>query len=96
MKDRATVRIPRTKASVTPQPMMQDDDFEPILIVGHQRSGTTLLATILNRHSQVAVPPELNFFHRAFRGRRRGGPGRHPHGFARLRAVDSKWQQVCH
>jgi len=50
---------------------MPDEDFEPILIVGHPRSGTTLLATILNRHSQVAIPPELNFFLPAFRGRRR-------------------------
>src|SRR4051812_23700973 len=49
---------------------MSDEDFEPILIVGHPRSGTTLLATILNRHSQVAIPPETSFFLPVYRHRR--------------------------
>jgi hypothetical protein len=44
--------------------------FEPIFIVGCERSGTTLLASFLDRHSQVAVPPETFFFsdvvHQAF------------------------------
>src|SRR4051794_15140062 len=30
-------------------------------IVGCPRSGTTLLATIVDRHSAVCVPPETNF-----------------------------------
>lgn len=34
----------------------------PFFIVGHERSGTTLLAAAFDRHSQVAVPPETHFF----------------------------------
>jgi hypothetical protein len=34
----------------------------PFFIVGHERSGTTLLAAGLDRHSRVAVPPETHFF----------------------------------
>jgi hypothetical protein len=34
----------------------------PIFIVGCPRSGTTLLAALFDRHSQVAVPPESHFF----------------------------------
>ena len=49
-----------------------NEDFEPILIVGHPRSGTTLCATILGCHSQVAIfPAESSIFTRAFRHRRR-------------------------
>jgi hypothetical protein len=36
--------------------------FEPIFVVGHPRSGTTLLASLLDSHTQVAVPPETHFF----------------------------------
>ncbi len=38
------------------------DAFEPIFIVGCPRSGTTLLAAMLDRHSLIAVPPETLFF----------------------------------
>ena len=31
-------------------------------IVGFPRSGTTLLASLLNRHSKIAVPPETHYF----------------------------------
>lgn len=37
------------------------EDFSPIFIVGTVRSGTTLTATTLSRHSQLAVPPETLF-----------------------------------
>ncbi len=53
------------------QPATGNEGFDPIFIVGHPRSGTTLLATILNRHSRVAISPELSFFLPAHRGRRR-------------------------
>ncbi len=71
MSDHTAVKIGRNTTSVTPRSASTNEDFEPILIVGHPRSGTTLLTTILNRHSQVAIPPELSFFLPAFRGRRR-------------------------
>lgn len=37
-------------------------DPSPIFVVGFPRSGTTLLAAILDRHSTVAIPPETSFF----------------------------------
>jgi hypothetical protein len=36
--------------------------FEPVFVVGSPRSGTTLLATLLDRHSRIAIPPETHFF----------------------------------
>lgn len=35
---------------------------KPIFVVGHPRSGTTLLATVLGRNSELAMPPETQFF----------------------------------
>jgi hypothetical protein len=36
--------------------------FAPIFIVGSPRSGTTLLSVLLDRHPDVAVTPETDFF----------------------------------
>jgi hypothetical protein len=36
--------------------------FDPVFIVGSPRSGTTLLATLVDRHSRIAIPPETHFF----------------------------------
>ena len=42
----------------TPKPDLQ----APIFIVGHARSGTTLLATMLGRHPNISATPETHFF----------------------------------
>lgn len=42
--------------------MSQTKLEKPIFVVGHPRSGTTLLATVLGRNSEVAMPPETQFF----------------------------------
>jgi len=36
--------------------------FSPIFIVGAPRSGTTMLAVLLDRHSRIAISPETQFF----------------------------------
>lgn len=36
--------------------------MSPIFIVGVPRSGTTMLAVMLNRHSRISIPPETQFF----------------------------------
>ena len=39
----------------------EDLDFAPVFVVGYPRSGTTLLATLLGRHSELAATPESHF-----------------------------------
>lgn len=39
----------------------RENDFEPIFIVGHPRSGTTLVANILGRNAAIAATPESHF-----------------------------------
>jgi len=39
----------------------------PVFIFGKGRSGTTLLATILNTHSQIAIAPEAHYFDKFWR-----------------------------
>ena len=36
--------------------------LSPIFVVGVPRSGTTMLAVMLNRHSRISIPPETQFF----------------------------------
>ncbi len=36
--------------------------FQPIFIIGCPRSGTSLISSILNRHSKICVTPELHYF----------------------------------
>lgn len=38
-----------------------DTPFDPVFVVGYPRSGTTLLATLLGRHSKLAATPESHF-----------------------------------
>lgn len=40
----------------------------PIFIVGANRSGTTLLRLILNAHSRITIPEELNYFYSEMAG----------------------------
>ncbi len=40
----------------------QSKAFSPVFVVGAPRSGTTMLAVLLNRHSLFAIPPETQFF----------------------------------
>jgi hypothetical protein len=42
--------------------VMPEVPFRPIFITGFPRSGTTLVAAILDRHSSVTVTPETHFF----------------------------------
>jgi hypothetical protein len=35
--------------------------FAPVFVIGYPRSGTTLLAEMLGRHSRMAAPPETQF-----------------------------------
>jgi len=43
--------------------MNHTNGFRPIFVVGPERSGTTLLAALIDRHSQVAVTPETHFLY---------------------------------
>jgi len=52
-------------------------EFEPVFVVGCERSGTTLLATILGRHSSLAATPETHFFQAVSMSWRRGAPPTH-------------------
>ena len=52
---------------------------DPIFVVGHARSGTTLLATLLGRHPHLAATPETHFFNEgryALSPHYKAGPGK--------------------
>jgi hypothetical protein len=51
----------------------QDDGSPPFFIVGADRSGTTLLVVMLDRHPDVAIPSEGHFIPPLWRQRRRYG-----------------------
>ena len=63
--------MPRTMTQTRPRSFSANADFAPIFIVGHPRSGTTMLARLFDRHSQLAVHTETFFFAPAHRHRLR-------------------------
>ncbi len=52
-----------TEPSSEPRPE-PSQDFRPIFIVGCQRSGTTALAVMFDRHPAIAMLPETQFFNK--------------------------------
>ena len=62
--------IPTTASEAAPaqrQPGAAVSGFEPIFVVGVSRSGTTLLASMLNAHRRISCGPETFFFPRLAR-----------------------------
>jgi len=94
MNDHATANKPRTVTSMTPPSASAKEDFEPILIVGHGRSGTTMLARLFDRHSQLAVPTETRFFLPAYRNRLRAAKraGTHRALLDYLRSINDRYE----
>ncbi|MEM8598868.1 MAG: sulfotransferase [Bacteroidota bacterium] len=76
----------------------------PTFVIGYPRSGTTLLADLLGRHSQVAVPPETRFaaaIHEHYQPAGLPQPSTPAefvegvlHTYPRLRDVDVDWSRV--
>lgn len=57
--------VDRSIAAVTPEWLRQpvtDDNYRPIFILGHFRSGSTLVEQILSRHSEAVALGEVDFF----------------------------------
>lgn len=61
--------------------------FRPVFVVGCERSGTTLLAVLLGRHTSIAMMPESHFFHIVKRGQTDAQVDRE----AALRAFFANW-----
>ena len=55
----------------------------PVFIVGAPRSGTTLLRVVLNRHPELAICGETNYFHRIYARRHVFGDFANPRNRAR-------------
>jgi len=64
---------------------MKSDDYAPIFIVGSPRSGTTLTAEILGRHSRIFMPAENHFFEDIYARRKELGDPEHPSSRIRIR-----------
>jgi Sulfotransferase family len=47
---------------IADQSRLTFEQFRPVFVVGSERSGTTLLAVLLGRHSSLAMTPETHFF----------------------------------
>jgi len=65
--------------------MTKSDCRAPIFIVGSPRSGTTLTAKILGRHSRVFMPAENHFFEDIFARRKEFGTPEHSSARIRIR-----------
>ena len=46
----------------------------PVFVVGHSRSGTTLVATLIGRHPNISMPPETQFFPEIYESSDATGP----------------------
>ena len=46
--------------------MLENKGFNPVFLVGHSRSGSTLLASIMSEHSQIFSLPETHFFPKTY------------------------------
>src|ERR1700722_144714 len=69
-------RLERPRAFSRSRIILQSMARTPVFIVGAPRSGTTLLRVTLNRHSQLAVCGETDYFRRVYARRYAfGDPG---------------------
>jgi hypothetical protein len=70
-------------------------EVPPFFVVGSARSGTTLLRVMLERHPDVAIPPESHFIPKLWERRGRYGAGdrlERPREFLRDLASDSRFR----
>lgn len=71
------------------------ESFRPVFVVGCQRSGTTALAVMLDRHSRIAMLPETQFFW-SYAERDRKCGGAMTHGAIVERALADKFIRETH
>lgn len=69
--------------------------FRPVFVVGCQRSGTTALAVMLDRHSRIAMLPETQFFW-SYEKRDRAGGAPMTHEHIVERALSDKFIRETH